>query len=144
MRPLLLDVNVVVAAFREDHTHHAFVRRWLDTMLAERGGFGVPAQVWGSFLRLVTSRRIYPVPTPLPEAFAFVDAIVTQPGHIRVEPGRRHLTLLRTLCDDGGATGDLVPDAVLAAIAVENGCAVATMDRDFARFPSVEHVLLRA
>jgi predicted nucleic acid-binding protein len=37
------------------------------------------------------------------------------------------------------ASGDLVPDAVLGAVAVEHGAGVATLDRDFARFSSVSH-----
>jgi predicted nucleic acid-binding protein len=42
----------------------------------------------------------------------------------------------------GGRTGDLVPDAVIGALALEHGCEVVTLDRDFARFPSVRHQLL--
>jgi predicted nucleic acid-binding protein len=50
---------------------------------------------------------------------------------------------LRRLCEEGGTVVDLVPDAVIAAVAQEHGCAVATLDRDFARFPSIRHLLLR-
>lgn len=60
----------------------------------------MPAGVWTSFLRLATNRRVFEVPTPREEAFAFITAM-------------------------------------FAAIAVENGCEVATLDRDFARFESV-------
>jgi uncharacterized protein len=49
---------------------------------------------------------------------------------------------LRELCDEADVLGDLVPDAALAAIATEYACEVATMDRDFARFRSIRHVLL--
>jgi toxin-antitoxin system PIN domain toxin len=137
---LLLDVNVVLAAHRADHSEHATVRPWFDQLLAGDEAFGVPALVWASFLRLTTNRRIFSVPTPLGEAFAFVEATCAQPRHLLVGPGPRHLALLRRLCEEAGATGDLVPDAVLAAVAVENGCIVATLDRDFARFSSVSHL----
>jgi predicted nucleic acid-binding protein len=50
--------------------------------------------------------------------------------------------VLKRLCAEAEATGDLVPDAVLGAIAVEHGCEVVTLDRDFARFGSVRHRLL--
>jgi toxin-antitoxin system PIN domain toxin len=135
----ILDVNVVLAAHRADHVHHAHVRRWFDELLAGDGDFGVPDLVWGSFLRLATNRRIFNVPTPRIDAFTFIDATIAQPRHLTVAPGPRHLTLVRRLCDEADATGDLVPDAVLGAIAVEHGASIATLDRDFARFTSVRH-----
>jgi toxin-antitoxin system PIN domain toxin len=134
---LLLDVNVVLAAHRDDHPHHRQVRPWLDALLGSGDDFGVPTAVWASFLRLATNRRIFVEPTPLEAAFGFVEAMVAQPGHLAIEPGVRHLALVRRLCDEGEAVGDLLPDAVLGAIALEHGATVATLDRDFARFPSV-------
>lgn len=137
---LLLDVNVVLAAQRGDHPQHGTVRPWFDELLSGDETFGVPVLAWASFLRLTTNRRIFPLPTPIAEAFAFLEATVAQPHHLLVGPGPRHLQLLRRLCEEADAVGDLVPDAVLAALALENGCEIATLDRDFARFPSVRHV----
>jgi toxin-antitoxin system PIN domain toxin len=136
---LLLDVNIVLAAHRDDHPHHTPVRRWFEEMLTGEERFAVPALVWAAFLRLATNRRIFEVPTPRPEAFAFIDATCAQPRHLTVGPGPRHLTLLRSLCDEADASGDLIADAVIAAVAVEHGCQVVTLDRDFARFSSVRH-----
>lgn len=140
MSLVLLDVNVVLAAHRADHSHHALVRPWFDRTVADPDGFCVPHLVWASFLRLATNRRIFPVPTPLAAAFAFVDATRTHPHHLALEPGTRHLSLLRQLCEEAEATGDLVPDAVLGAVALEHGCVVATLDRDFARFAAVRRL----
>lgn len=137
---ILLDVNVVLAAHRRDHSQHAAVRRWFDEVLAGDVPFTVPATVWASFLRLATHRRIFEVPTPRADAFAFLDATCAQPHHLLTGPGPRHFALLRELCDEAAAAGDLIPDAVLAAIAVEHDCAIATLDRDFARFTSVRQV----
>lgn len=136
----LLDVNVVLAAHRDDHPHHRAVRSWFDETLAGDEPFAVPVLVWASFLRLATNRRIFEVPTPRPEAFAFIDATCAQPLHVPLAPGPRHLTLLRRLCDEADAIGDLIPDAVIGAIAVEYSCEVVTLDRDFARFRSVRHL----
>lgn len=136
----LLDVNVVLAAHRDDHSHHAAVRSWFDAMLDGTTPFTVPVAVWGSFLRLATNRRIFEVPTPRPEAFSFIEATCAQPLHVPIAPGARHLSLLRRLCDEADAVGDLVPDAVIGAMAVEYSCELVTLDRDFARFPSVRHL----
>jgi uncharacterized protein len=136
---VVLDVNVVLAAHREDHPQHRPVRAWFDKTLAGDEPFAVPLTVWASFLRLSTSRRIFEVPTPRPDAFAFIEATRAQPLHVQVDPGFRHLAILHRLCDEADAIGDLVPDAVIGAIAVEYGCELVTLDRDFARFPSVRH-----
>lgn len=136
---LLLDVNVVLAAHRGDHPLHAPVRAWFDELLRGDERFAVPAFVWGSFLRLATSRTIFEVPTPRADAFEFIEATCAQPLHLEVGPGPRHLALLHRLCDEADAVGGLIPDAVVAAIAAEHGCEVITLDRDFARFDSVRH-----
>lgn len=136
----LLDVNVVLAAHRDDHSQHVPVRSWFEAMLAGVEPFAVPVMIWASFLRLTTNRRIFGVPTPPAEAFDFIEAICAQPLHARLEPGTRHLEIVRRLCEEADAVGDLVPDAVVGAIAVEYDCELVSLDRDFARFPSVRHM----
>ena len=138
---LLLDVNVVLTAFREDAPRHELVSIWLDEIALRGERFTVPNVVWASFVRLATNRRIFKPPVSLDDAFAFVDAVRARLGHTPIEPGARHLALLRLACEESDATGDLVSDAVLAAIAREHDCAVASLDRDFARFTSIDHVV---
>jgi predicted nucleic acid-binding protein len=59
--------------------------------------------------------------------------------YLSIAPGPRHLELLRRLCDEGDALGDLIADAVIAAVAAEHSAELVTLDRDFARFGSVAH-----
>lgn len=130
----LLDVNVVLAAHREDHPHFEVARAWLDHTLATRSSFSVTDLVAGSFLRVATNRRIFFLPTPVAEAFGYLRALRDQPSHVMLRPGSRHLEILERLCVDGDATGDLIPDAQLAAIAIEHASELVSFDRDFARF----------
>jgi toxin-antitoxin system PIN domain toxin len=130
----LLDVNVVLAAHRDDHPHFEAARIWLSELLAARTPFAVPDLVAGSFLRIATNRRIFSIPTPVAAAFDYLRALRGQPAHINLAPGPRHLELFERLCRDADATGDLIPDAQLAAIAIEHACEVVSFDRDFARF----------
>jgi toxin-antitoxin system PIN domain toxin len=130
----LLDVNVVLAAHREDHPHFEAARAWLDHTLATRSPFGVTDLVAGSFLRVATNRRIFSLPTPVAEAFDYLRALRAQPCHAMLGPGPLHLELLERLCVDADARGDLLPDAQLAAIATEHACELVSFDRDFARF----------
>jgi predicted nucleic acid-binding protein len=51
-----------------------------------------------------------------------------------VSEGPRHADLVATLATTPGLTARDVPDLELAALAIENGLAVATHDRGFARF----------
>jgi predicted nucleic acid-binding protein len=73
------DVNVLVAAFRADHPHHTTSRVWLEQAVAAAGSgasFNVMPMVTASFLRLVTSPRIFQQPTPIDHAVAFIDALL--------------------------------------------------------------------
>ncbi len=70
---LLLDVNVVVAAYREDLPQHEIISAWWDELIEQREPFTVPTIVWGSFVRLVTNRRIFDPPASLGEASRFRD-----------------------------------------------------------------------
>jgi toxin-antitoxin system PIN domain toxin len=134
---IVLDVNVLLAAHRADHPSHDVVRAWLDDVLAGAEPFAIPGWVWASFIRISTNRRIFTVPTPLADAFAFLDAMRRQPRHVSLESGERHLELFEELCRGADSAGDLAMDAYLAAFAIEHGCTLASLDRDFARFPSL-------
>jgi hypothetical protein len=131
---ILLDVNVLLAAHRDDHPQHALVRPWFDDMRRGAEPFTVADATWASFIRLATNRRIFTVPTPLDNAFAFLKSVRGQPQHVAVVPGERHLDIFERLCRSADATGDLAADAYIAAIALEQDLEVITLDRDFARF----------
>jgi uncharacterized protein len=53
---------------------------------------------------------------------------------VLLAPGPRHWAILDRLLRDEQATGPLVMDAHLAALAIEHGATLAAHDRDFARF----------
>lgn len=131
---ILPDVNVLVLAHRSDQDDHEPVRVWLEDEINSDQPFVLADIAVAGFLRIVTHPRIYRRPTPLLTAIAFVDGLVEHPTCIAAAAGARHWTILRELLADADARGNLVPDAHLAAIAVEHGATVATRDRGFARF----------
>ena len=133
----LVDVNVLIYAFREESRDHLRYRQWLEDLALSGESFAVPELVLSSFLRLVTNGSIFKPGTPLRTALAFVEAIRDEPSYVRLAPGPRHWAIFTGLCDSSAATGNLVADAYLAALAIEHGGEWITADRDFARFPAV-------
>ena len=73
-------------------------------------------------------------PTPLEQALAFVEVLRAAPNHVAIEPGPRHWSVFTRLCRAADVRGNLVPDAYLAAMAVERGAVMCTADRGFGRF----------
>ncbi|UCC73727.1 MAG: type II toxin-antitoxin system VapC family toxin [Gemmatimonadota bacterium] len=135
---VLLDVNVLVHAYREDAPRHVPVRAWLEGLVYSDSAFAVSDLVLSGFLRVVTHPRIFAPPTPLERALEFADALRSQPNCIVLAPGDRHWSIFTRLCREGDARGNLVADAYLAALAVESGSELVSTDRDFARFAELD------
>jgi toxin-antitoxin system PIN domain toxin len=133
----LPDVNVLVYAHRADAPDHEVYARWVTQMATRDAAFGLADLVLSGFLRIVTHPRIFAQPTPLPVALAFVDELRDRPNCVGVAPGSRHWSLFTSLCQRVQAKGNAVPDAYLAALALEHGAAWVTTDRGFARFPGL-------
>jgi toxin-antitoxin system PIN domain toxin len=134
---ILCDVNVLVYAFRADTDRHEDYRAWLIERLAGPENVGVSDLVLSGFVRVVTHPRVFRLPSKLDEAFGFAQAVRSCPGAVHVTPGPRHWAIFTDLCSRSGAKGNLVPDAYLAALAIEWGCEWITTDRDYARFPGL-------
>lgn len=130
-------MNVLVYASREDAVDHARYRRWFDDMVGDDEPFAYSDTVLSGVLRIITYPRIFDPPTPLADALAFVETTRAQPNAVPVAPGPRHWNIFTELCRSSGVKGNLVPDAYLAALAIEAGCEWITTDRNFARFPGL-------
>lgn len=135
---ILFDVNVLVTAFREDAPRHRQLRTFLEEVVSSEASFGLSDLVLSGFLRVVTHPRVFDPPTPIEAALAFAEALRSQPNCVRVEPGERHWGIFVRLCDETQAKGNLVPDAYLAALAIESASQWCTSDRDFSRFPGLD------
>lgn len=135
---ILPDVNVLVYAHRRDAPRHEEYRGWLEEAVAGPGPFGLSNLVLSGFLRVVTHPRVFADPTPLSDAVAFARALRDRENRVAAEPGPRHWGIFVDLCRQARARGNLVPDAYLAAIAIESGMEWVTTDGDFQRFPGLK------
>lgn len=134
---ILPDVNVLVYAHREDTLNHVAYREWLESVINSDQAYGMADLVLGDFLRVVTHPRVFDRPSELDQALDFVAAVRSQPNCVLIKPGPRHWAIFKQLCRTANAKGNLVPDAYLAALAIESGSEWITTDRDFSRFPQL-------
>lgn len=136
---IIPDVTVLVAAHRDDNPHYAAVSTWLRA-IAVGEELAVPAAALVGFLRVVTHPRIYPEPTPVAVALAFVDQIRKHPAYLDIAPGKEHWRIVNRLILEHGLVGNDVPDAHLAALSIENAAQLATFDPGFGRFDELSAV----
>jgi len=135
---ILPDVNVLVYAHRADAPGHAAYLSWLEQVIEGDLAYGICDLVLSGFLRVVTHPRVFNPPSLLDEAIAFVEEVRGQPNCVVIRPGPRHWSLFTRLCRQATVKGNLVPDAYLAAMAIESGSEWISTDRDFSRFPGLK------
>lgn len=133
----LLDVNVLLHAHREEQPEHEPIRSWLEERISAQRPFGVPGLVFSGFLRIATNPRAFRSPTPLETALEVVESIRSQPNCVAVEPGAHHWPIFVDLCRRLRARANVVPDAYLAAMAIESDSDFVSTDRGFGGFPGL-------
>lgn len=131
---MLPDVNILVHAFRTDAPDHRLCRGWLERTIAGESRYGMSPQVLSGFVRVVTHRRVFKVPSGIEESLEFAQVLLDEPRCVAVQPADAHWTIFNRLCRESDARGNLVPDAWFAALAIESGCEWVTLDRDYTRF----------
>lgn len=134
---LLVDVNVLVYAHRQDAPNHRAYLDWLTELVSSDEAFGLSELVLSGFLRVVTHPRVFSPSSRLADALRFVTELRGQPNTVLVAPGPRHWDIFVGLCRKADARGNLVPDAYLAALAIESGSEWITTDGDYGRFPGL-------
>lgn len=96
--------------------------------------YGLAELVLSGFIRIVTHPKVFNKPSPLVDALAFAAQLRGRQNCVLLAPGARHWEIFARLCAEAEVKGNLVPDAYLAALAIETGCEWITTDRDFGRF----------
>ncbi|MDW7712023.1 MAG: type II toxin-antitoxin system VapC family toxin [Deferrisomatales bacterium] len=134
---ILVDANLLLYAEDRLSPHHEAARGWWDEQLSGASPVCLSWPVIGAFVRIGTNPRIFRRPLTLGEALHRIQSWLEQPCTRVVVPTQRHWAVFRELLERGQATGNLVPDAHLAALAVEHGCELCSSDTDFVRFPGL-------
>jgi toxin-antitoxin system PIN domain toxin len=134
---ILVDVNILIYATNSTANQNAAAVSWLDRQLNGAAPVGLPWATLLGFLRLATNPRVQPRPLLMDAAWQQVSAwLACEPVWIP-QPTERHAAVLAGLLTLPGMQGNLVPDAHLAALAIEHGLTLFSTDGDFARFPGL-------
>jgi len=134
---ILVDANLLLYVKFEDMPQHERAAAWLEQTVRERSRIGMPWPSLLGFVRVATSARVYAHPLSTAQAWEQVEEWLALPGVWIPQPTEQHAKVLGDLLLAANAGGNLVPDAHLAAIAIEHGLEVCSSDADFARFPGV-------
>jgi hypothetical protein len=134
---IVVDANLLLYAHDAASAHHSAAHRWLENTLSGNETIGLAWVAVLAFLRVATNPRLRKDAPTLAEAAAIVAGWLERPNVTLLNPGERHWDILRAMMIKGQARGPLVTDAHVAALAIEHGAALATTDRDFARFPGL-------
>lgn len=133
---LLPDVNVVLAAFREDHVHHRPALAWMEDARRSPRTLGIADIVLASVVRLATSSRVFRRPSTTDGVLEFLDVLLDPPTQV-VSAGPSHWGTFRELCRVHGLRGNDVPDAHLATLSLAQRAELVTFDGGFARYEAL-------
>ncbi len=131
---ILMDVNVLVYAHREDVKDHKPYRDWLESVINSNVAYGYSELVLSGFMRVVTHPKIFEKPSSQATAIGFVQQIRSGGHAVCLSPGRNHWDLFLQCVQTISAQGNDIPDAYHAALALEWDCAWVTTDKGFRRF----------
>jgi toxin-antitoxin system PIN domain toxin len=137
---ILIDANILIYAKLDNFHQHARARSWLDEQLSGSVRVGLPWPSLLAFLRVASNSRLFSRALPIAAAMRQVSAwIAAEPAWIP-EPTERHAEVLGTLLVQPNVHYGLVPDAHLAALAIEHGLTLCSNDNDFARFSGLRWI----
>lgn len=131
---MLIDANLLLYAVHKGAPQHKRAADWLTEQLNGPTRVGVPWQSLAAFLRISTHPRAFEQPLAPATAWERVTDWLSAPTAWVPRPGPEHARILGELITTYEIGGNLIPDAQLAALAIEHGVTLYSADTDFARF----------
>ncbi len=137
---MIVDANILLYAVDEQSPHGPRAASWLESALNGTERVGLPWQTIGAFLRISTHPRVSANPLTTEQAQQYVDDWLEAPAAWLPPATERTAAAYSQLARQYHVSGNLIPDAQLAALALELGVAVVSADSDFARFPVIRWI----
>jgi toxin-antitoxin system PIN domain toxin len=134
-----IDANVLLYASDAGSTYNGQALRFLRQVAR---GDDLVYLFWPTvmaYLRLATHAAVFQQPLSSAEAIGNIERLLALPNVQTVGERERFWSSYLRIAQEGDARGNLIPDAHLVALMVENGVrTVWTHDRDFRRFREIE------
>lgn len=134
---MLVDANLLLYAADSASRCHQQAATWLEDSLNGPHRVALPWQSLAAFMRISTHPRAWDRPLDPDSAIALVRDWLDADTVWSPSPGPGYAEILLGLLSRHQIGGNLVTDAQLAALALENGLAIYSADSDFARFTEV-------
>ena len=131
---MLLDANLLLYAVHERAEQHDQATASMTETLNGEVRVGFPWQSICAFLRISTHPHAFQRPLDSATAWERVADWLAAPVAWLPQPGPEYRRILGELVQTHRIRGNLIPDAALAALAIEHGVALVSTDTDFARF----------
>lgn len=96
----------------------------------------VPVDVGAAFLRLSTNVRLFPDWSSADDALDFIREMESAARFVSASPWA--WSRFQELVSELALTGNDVPDALIAAQALDHGATLATFNQGFSRFPDLQ------
>ena len=135
---ILVDANILLYAEDRNSLLNQAARKWWDAQLSGDSLVCLCWPVLNAFIRIGTNPRVFERPLLLEEAIERIQDWFDQPCIRLIQPTEGHWEIFQTMLTVGQASANLVPDAHLAALAIEHGCDFYSTDSDFSRFPKLK------
>ena len=137
---ILVDANLLIYAHVTSFPQHEKAKTWLDQQLNTTSSVGIPWPSLLAFMRIITNPRIFELPENPSDAWQQITCWLDHPSVWIPLPTADHERILGSILRSQDIRGNLVPDAHLAALAIEHGLIVCSTDTDFARFANLQWI----
>ena len=134
---IIPDVNLLLYAYHPAGPEHAKAAQWWSNCLSGAELVGLPQVVLFAFARIATRSVVFDPPLTVAQVAGHIRSWLAQPNVQLILPGDGHTERVLDLLQQTGTAGNLVTDAQLAALAIEQHAILHTADADFLRFPGV-------
>lgn len=135
---IIPDANLLIYTFNRDSMYHEEAKLWWQSILSGSEYIGLDQGVITTFIRLTTNPTMFTKGIDLGASLSSVRSWLSFDHVNIVHPGTQHFELMASLLASTKIGHNLVPDAHLAALAIENRATLHSHDRDFQRFSGLK------
>lgn len=137
---ILVDTNLLLYAGINKGPFHERAVRWLTEQLSSGVRVGLPWHSLLGFVRLASHRKVHPGGPSVEDAWRLVQIWLGAPNAWIPQPTDRHAGIIDDIIVTSHVGSKSVMDIHLAALAIEHGLTLCSVDVDFARYKKLRWI----